>query len=264
MSLINSLNTAATAATTAASTAASAVKTITDQQDAIAENGLGQSTFGALLSSLSSGSEAIDSSLTNLSNIEVLSVENLQDQLLQQTGLGNANLFSLAVSDDLVSQMQQELLSSLQTSMINSTAVTSAVSSAVSSASTAIQANNPLQSTVGITHEELAITDENASTFDDMYSFSFGEDGLDGNDLFDSINILNHIPILSDIYQLSTNTEISPVSKLLGGMLYSGYIGAGAAALELGMDYFTGYTTKDLVADTGLLSSDTDDNTDTQ
>lgn len=258
MSLINSLNTAATAATTAAS----AVNTITDQQDAVAENGLGQSTFGALLSSLSSGSDAIDSSLTNLSNIEVLSVENLQDQLLQQTGLGNENLLSLAVSDDLVSQMQQELLSSLQTSMINSTAVTSAVSSAVSSASTAL--SNPLQSTVGITHDELTATDEASSTFDDMYSFSFGEDGLDGNDLFDSVNILNHIPILSDIYQISTDTEISPVSKLLGGMLYSGYIGAGAAALELGMNYFTGYTTKDLVADTGLLSSETDDDTDTQ
>ncbi|MGI2171719.1 hypothetical protein ACROAE_16275 [Shewanella sp. MF05960] len=260
MSLINSLDTAVTAAKTAAST----VKGITDQQDAIVENGLGQSTFGALLNSLSSGSGAIDSSLTNLSNIEVISVEKLQDQLLQQTGLGNENLLSLAVSDDLVSQMQQELLSSLQASMINSTALSSSVSSAVSSVSTMVQSGNPLQSTVGITHDELAATEESSSTLDDVYSFSFGEEGLDGNDLFDSINILNHIPILSEIYQISTDTEISPASKLLGGMLYSGYIGVGAAALELGMDYFTGYTSKDLVADTGLLSSETDDNTDTQ
>ncbi|RPA57756.1 hypothetical protein EGC86_20125 [Shewanella frigidimarina] len=259
MSLINSLDTAVTAATTA-----STVKPITDQQDAIADNGLGKSTFGALLNSLSSGSEALDSSLTNLSNIEVLSVESLQDQLLQQTGLGKESLLSLAISDDLVSQMQQELLSSLQASMLNSTTLTSEVSSAVSSVSTAVQTGNPLQSTVGIIHDEIAATDEASSTLDDMYSFSFGEEGLDGNDLFDSINILNHIPILSDIYQISTDTDISPASKLLGGMLYSGYIGVGAAALELGMDYFTGYTSKDLVADTGLVSSETDDNIDTQ
>ncbi|GGQ00557.1 hypothetical protein [Shewanella ulleungensis] len=246
MSLINALDTAATTVTSTA-------KSITEQSETITENGLGQSTFGSLLSSLSSSADTVDSTLTGLSNIEVLSVESLQDQLLQQTGLGNESLLSLAVSDGLMSQMQQELLASLQTSMIKSSAV-----------ATAVSGSNPLQSTVGITHAVNAETSTESSAVDEVYSFSFGEEGLDENDLFDSVNVLNHIPILSEIYQLSTNTDISPVSKLLGSMLYSGPIGVGVAALELGMNYFTGYTTKDLVADAGSFLSATDENSDTQ
>jgi hypothetical protein len=246
LSLINALDTAATTVTSTA-------KSITEQSETITENGLGQSTFGSLLSSLSSSADTVDSTLTGLSNIEVLSVESLQDQLLQQTGLGNESLLSLAVSDGLMSQMQQELLASLQTSMIKSSAV-----------ATAVSGSNPLQSTVGITHAVNAETSTESSAVDEVYSFSFGEEGLDENDLFDSVNVLNHIPILSEIYQLSTNTDISPVSKLLGSMLYSGPIGVGVAALELGMNYFTGYTTKDLVADAGSFLSATDENSDTQ
>lgn len=246
MSLINALDTAATTVTSTA-------KSITEQSETITENGLGQSTFGSLLSSLSSSADTVDSTLTGMSNIEVLSVESLQDQLLQQTGLGNESLLSLAVSDGLMSQMQQELLASLQTSMIKSSAV-----------ATAVSGSNPLQSTVGITHAVNAETSTESSAVDEVYSFSFGEEGLDENDLFDSVNVLNHIPILSEIYQLSTNTDISPVSKLLGSMLYSGPIGVGVAALELGMNYFTGYTTKDLVADAGSFLSATDENSDTQ
>ena len=220
-------------------------------------------TFGSLLDTILSRTSDVSSSLSTMSNIDDISIASQQSQFLSEIGLNNVNLSSLTISDDMITQMQQELLSSLQASMIS--IPTMAVSASE---------NSPLSSTDNLPLKSLATTpatsqvDElesiDSSLLDDIYSFSFGDEGVDDNDLFDSINILNHIPIVSDIYQISTDTEISPVSKLAGGFLYSGPIGAGVAALELGMNYFTGYSTKDLVTDAELFVTLTDDQTETQ
>ncbi|MGX9463385.1 hypothetical protein ACWXWU_19460 [Shewanella sp. A14] len=215
------------------------------QSDRTIDSGYEQTNFGTIFESVSSDADTISSSLVPASsNFDILSIDSFQSKLLLETGLSDANLLSLNVSDDLLSQMQQELLMSLQSSMIKSSAIMS---------STSKNSSSQLTEAVTAVSPEDEVSD--SGVLDDIYSFSFGEEGLDQNDLFDSINILNHIPVLSDIYQISTDTDVSPVSKLVGSMLYSGPVGVGVTALEMGLNYITGYSTKDIVADTGLFLS---------
>ncbi|QDE29629.1 hypothetical protein [Shewanella polaris] len=240
MSLVNNLD-----------TTTSNVNNVISQSQPAVDSSNEQNSFGTILESLSSGADTISTSLTSLTNFDILPIDSFQSKLLLETGLSDANLLSLNVSDDMISQMQQELLSSLQTSMIKNTAVMSPSSTTESA-----------ESSEGITTTPLVDGISDSSVLDDIYTFTFGEDGLDQNDFFDSINVLNHIPIVSDIYQISTDTDISPVSKLVGSMLYSGAIGVGVTAVEMGLNYLTGYNTKDIVADTGLLLSLTDEQDD--
>ncbi|WP_137223845.1 hypothetical protein [Shewanella sp. MEBiC00475] len=240
MSLVNNLD-----------TTTSNVNNVISQSQPAVDSSNEQNSFGTILESLSSGADTISTSLTSLTNFDILPVDSFQSKLLLETGLSDANLLSLNVSDDLISQMQQELLSSLQTSMIKNTSVMSPSSTTEST-----------ESIEGITTTPQVEEISDSSVLDDIYTFTFGEDGLDQNDFFDSINVLNHIPIVSDIYQISTDTDISPVSKLVGSMLYSGAIGVGVTAVEMGLNYLTGYNTKDIVADTGLLLSLTDEQDD--
>ena len=233
MTLINSLSTTNNASG------------VISQSEASTEQSVDEGTFGTLLDNLSSGADVVTSTLTAITDFDILPIDSFQNQLLLETGLTDSNLLSLNISDDLISEMQQQLLTSLQTSMIKTSAVTAA-SSAV----------EPLQSGEDLVDSLETEGDAVSSVLDDVYSYSFGDEGIDKYDFFDSVNVLNHIPILSDIYQVSTDTDISPVSKLAGSFLYSGPIGAGVTALEMGLNYLTGFSTKDLVASTGLFSPD--------
>ena len=53
----------------------------------------------------------------------------------------------------------------------------------------------------------------------------FGADGLSFRDALDAINPLNHIPIVSDLFENLTGHEASTGSKLIGGTLLGGPIG---------------------------------------
>ncbi|MCC4833944.1 hypothetical protein LMH66_14970 [Shewanella sp. 10N.7] len=207
-------------------------------------------TFADILTSVSKvksvGSAVLDSSSTS----EIFSVDSLQQQILAETGLGNSSILSLNMNSSMITELQQGLLSSLQTSMLK-TAVTNAVG------------ENTLVS-AKVSSEEVSslisnATPEESNIGEDIYKFSFGEDGFDQKDVIDSVNILNHTPILSYIYQETTDTEISPASTLAGSLIYSDYVGAGSTAIKLIMDYFTETNAGGIAAGVSSFLSDDND-----
>ncbi|MEZ9142303.1 MULTISPECIES: hypothetical protein [unclassified Shewanella] len=207
-------------------------------------------TFADILTSVSKvksvGSAVLDSSSTS----EIFSVDSLQQQILAETGLGNSSILSLNMNSSMITELQQGLLSSLQSSMLK-TAVTNAVG------------ENTLVS-AKVSSEEVSslisnATPEESNIGEDIYKFSFGEDGFDQKDVIDSVNILNHTPILSYIYQETTDTEISPASTLAGSLIYSDYVGAGSTAIKLIMDYFAETNAGGIAAGVSSFLSDDND-----
>jgi hypothetical protein len=78
------------------------------------------------------------------------------------------------------------------------------------------------------------------STFEQVL---FGKDGFDFFDLLDIINPLQHIPFVSSLYRQITGDELGAAPRVLGGALFGGPIGAGAALANAVVE---GQTGKDL------------------
>ncbi|KPZ67945.1 MULTISPECIES: hypothetical protein [unclassified Shewanella] len=217
-----------------------------------------QNQFSRILNEANqiSDTSAAATSLTKAS--ETFSLDTLQQQMLASTGLDNETILSLSMSDDMVSEMQQGLLSSLQTSIVES-ALTQAISANSVNIEDGVAINTSTDNIVG------AQSSENESLVDDVYYYSFGEDGFDSKDVIDSINILHHTPILSYIYQETTGDKISPASTLAGSLLYSDYVGVGSTAIKLAMEYFTESNPEMNITDVGdLLSNNNDELTESE
>ncbi len=76
------------------------------------------------------------------------------------------------------------------------------------------------------------IAKETAATTDD--------DGFSFNDFLDMINPLQHLPVVSTLYREMTGDEIDPASRIVGGALYGGPIGAGISVAEAVLEQATG------------------------
>ena len=59
-------------------------------------------------------------------------------------------------------------------------------------------------------------------------------------DLIDIINPLQHLPIISTAYQAITGDEISNISRVVGGAVYGGPVGAGFGLANAAVNTFTG------------------------
>ena len=204
------------------------------------------------------GVSAVGDVALNASSIgDVFSVDDMQEKILAEVGLDNPDILSLSMNTSMISELQQGLLSSLQTSMIKSS-----LNTVGNIAADGIQVSGDVTSG---TVSSLTSSDdiEGSSLVDDIYSYSFGEDGFNQKDIIDSVNILNHTPILSYIYQETTNTEISPAATLAGSVLYSDYVGTGSTAIKLIMDYFTKNNSDGIAAGvSSFLSDDTNSESD--
>ncbi|WP_153914648.1 hypothetical protein [Shewanella sp. TC10] len=223
-------------------------KTDSSHQAESAEN---TEKFSDVLSNVTSVASVGSAVLATATSTDIFSVDNLKQQILSETGLDNENILSLNMNASMISELQQGLLSSLQTSMVKSSAIANVVSQ-TQQVTESINTKNDAANLV---------TSDNSSLVDDIYSYSFGEDGFDEKDIIDSVNILNHTPILSYIYQETTNTEISPASTLAGSVLYSDYVGTGSTAIKLIMDYFSENNSEVLAAGvSSFLSSDSEEN----
>ncbi len=88
----------------------------------------------------------------------------------------------------------------------------------------------------------------NESIVNSLVQFSFGEDGIDLKDGFDIFNVMQHIPILSSVYQDVSGQDISVVSKLSGGYLYGGVFGLAYSMLDLAIESYSGRSLNDMVA----------------
>lgn len=67
-----------------------------------------------------------------------------------------------------------------------------------------------------------------------------GATGLQFSDLLDVVNPLQQLPIVSNIYRATTGATINPISRILGGALFGGPIGAVAALASTVFEQVTG------------------------
>ncbi|HAA98936.1 MAG TPA: hypothetical protein DCX94_14705, partial [Alteromonas macleodii] len=83
-------------------------------------------------------------------------------------------------------------------------------------------------------------SDTTPTLFDNLYSGAFGDDGLDLKDGFDALNIANHLPIVSDIYEATTSNHTAAAASLAGSFLYGGIGGLMYNAIDLTVENVTG------------------------
>jgi hypothetical protein len=77
----------------------------------------------------------------------------------------------------------------------------------------------------------------------------FGKDGISFLDFLDIINPLQHIPFVSSIYRKITGDEIDAASKLAGGALYGGPVGAVTSLVDIIVEFNTGKSVGEHVLD---------------
>ncbi|MCH7542864.1 MAG: hypothetical protein IIB65_04425 [Proteobacteria bacterium] len=71
----------------------------------------------------------------------------------------------------------------------------------------------------------------------------WGSDGLTFGDIFDIINPLQHIPIVSTIYRSITGDDIAAAPKVAGGVLFGGVIGLVVSIIDTVIEQITGQDT---------------------
>ncbi len=87
---------------------------------------------------------------------------------------------------------------------------------------------------------QVAYASTSADPVADKEFMPFGDDGLTFLDFLDIINPLQHIPIVSTIYRYLTGDELSPASRIAGGALYGGIIGAAVSVANVIVEYASG------------------------
>ena len=75
----------------------------------------------------------------------------------------------------------------------------------------------------------------------------WGRDGLQFSDILDSINPLQHIPIVSSIYRRMTGGELAPGARIGGGALFGGPIGFLSGVMNSVLERATGLDTSDYI-----------------
>lgn len=74
-----------------------------------------------------------------------------------------------------------------------------------------------------------------------VHAFKFwGKDGFTFGDILDAINPLEQLPVVGTIYRHLTGHSISPASRIMGGALFGGPIGAALSAFNAIVQASTG------------------------
>jgi hypothetical protein len=214
------------------------------------------------------GTESIDSSTA-------LDTTNSLDS---STGIGFNQLLSFyseaQTGDSSTSSDTSDMVSSFQSSLLGAMGMSegglSALSGLADSSSLASLQNSFLSSLQENLFSGIVSTDSTEETvvaetdtggifgsMENIYDYAFGSDGVGLEDAFDSVNILNHIPIVSDVYESVSNTDVSPVSSVLGGYLYGGPVGVAYEAFNMAFNGYTGQSLLEYVTGGDWFSDDT-------
>ena len=140
------------------------------------------------------------------------------DTALESGLLSSLGLSSVGDGAESLGAMQQNLLSALQSSLVASQATPETVTPDIPA--------------------DFSLTDS-------VMDYSFGEDGVGITDAFDTFNVLNHVPVVSALYQDETGTQINAVAKLAGGYMYGGPLGLTLSAVDLGVEALSGASFND-------------------
>jgi hypothetical protein len=87
-----------------------------------------------------------------------------------------------------------------------------------------------------------ALDGETTGDGDEPFSL-WGSDGFTFGDIFDIINPLQHIPILSTLYRAITGDDIAAAPKVAGGVLFGGVIGLVVSIIDTAIEQITGRDT---------------------
>jgi hypothetical protein len=79
-----------------------------------------------------------------------------------------------------------------------------------------------------------------ASTKQSFLSRIWGEDGFSFGDILDTLNPLQHLPIVSTLYRAFTGDAIAPAPRVLGDALFGGPIGAATGVVNAALKYLSG------------------------
>mgnify|MGYP000182467125 CR=1 FL=1 len=166
----------------------------------------------------------------------------------QQPGENNVNILVEHAQNAIQSSMQSSMQSIFSTSQVQSSI---SATQGQQNALLGLLQSNALQgsassliteSMVNAGDGQLFKMTEKAPTVNlsDTLSGVFGDDGLGIKDGFDALNLLNHVPIVSEVYQNVSESHVSAASKLTGGLLYGGVTGLSFSALDLAVEYVSG------------------------
>ncbi len=188
--------------------------------------------------------------LTENISLNTNDLSSMQNSLLSTLGLSaltggdETTVLSQLISalDTSLENLQSSLLTNLQSSLF--TAFTQPETSLIESGKAEEKAESE-NINLNDTTEPFA---EQNSILTTIGEFSFGDNGIDLTDGFDTVNILQHIPIISSIYQNTTGDTIDAAAKLAGGFLYGGTLGLTLSAVDLAVEYVSGTSLSDKVS----------------
>ncbi len=75
-------------------------------------------------------------------------------------------------------------------------------------------------------------------------------------DIIDMVNPLQHIPVINNIYRDITGDEIKPISKIVGGGIFTGVIGATSGIIDVIVKKETGKTVTENIKNIASHNSD--------
>lgn len=238
---INSIAQAKQAAVTAEpSSGRQAVPTqVTTQQQQVEKVQAISTGFASLLALISSSQTQSQSALAASSNSKTIG--SIQHSVFSQLGFTSAagnsveQQLDAVVSDQSIEKLQQAFLLHLQQNLFTAKLEPRAQSPAIKSQPLGSEhtpltsAEQQVQVTQAVSNKSQTLT----KPIGDFEAMTFGKNGLDAADGFDIVNVLNHLPVVSEVYKKAVAHEVSPISKLAGGYLYGGPMGLAFSALDL-------------------------------
>jgi len=185
----------------------------------------------------------------------VNTITNPQQSLFASLGLtggeNGGDMLEKLTSDSSIEALQATLLTALQMSLLSPkpTAQNTATNEVGGAASNHTHSHVNESHTHGNTVSACNVDIPVISDAKSLEKLTFGSNGLELNDGFDIINVLNHIPGVSAVYQEASGQEqVSALSKLAGGFLYGGALGMAFAGLDLAVDSYSGSSLNEKIA----------------
>ena len=196
-------------------------------------------------------SSSVNANSTSASSNSPSGTQNGDSISGQATDLFSNLLFSSLTSGDLASGEKRDTANVLPT--LNNSPM-DAISSMQSTLLLGLQSSLLSTSLLSEPSENIVATNEqNEGTSTSSNLALFSQNNLSLQDGFDTVNILNHIPIVSDIYQTtSENAPIGMAAKLAGSFLFYGTTGLAYSAAELAYQSFTGTSISKTITDTAM------------
>jgi len=216
----------------------------TTKSSSTSEGNLIEQTFG----NITEGGEKFSDILTKIQGAETQDASNVGEPLITlDTVTDNLN----TMQDDLLSNLLgyhsgiNALVSTVGevTDNFEEFSLDSVKKSIQNNILGALQANDIIPKAIETDTEDFGIVTN-------LVNAAFNKDGIGLEDAFDTVNFLNHIPVVSSLYSDVTEQEdISTFAKLAGDYMYGGPVGLAFSVLDLAFESYTGTSISDAITE---------------